>query len=257
MQGISRCIIFHMSASNKLTSLDQLGGHLGMHIMHTVMPAGTEIIFNVYKTLWYFTPSNADNFCFSGSQLNISPPEKLENLEQGIFGIQYWGFNWHKNAGGNVDLSGSLGSFGGVHQDVNDAVGGMSTMTLFSKTYPGIFPGMFFFPAAHTCVKLPSWYSHGHFDGPGLLSVLFSGLHWHGGTSTYFTQNTPNIPNDALQLNPMGHVMSGNSIFSFCPLPGKTRSGDKVQPMLDIPPEMYNPEYMHCTQLPYNMLNQW
>ena len=145
-----------------------------------------------------------------------------------------------------MDLSGSLGSFGGVHQDVNDAVGGMSTMTLFSKTYPGIFPGMFFFPEAHTCVKLPSRYSYGCSDGPELLSVLFSGLHWHGGSSPYFTQNTPNVPNDALRLNhimyPMGRVMSGNSIFSFCPLPGKTRSGDKVRPMLDIPPEMYNPE---------------
>ena len=93
MQGISRCIIFHISTNNKLTDLDQLGGRLGMHIMCTVMPAETEIIFNVYKTLRYFTPSNADNFCFSGSQLNISPPEKLENLEQGMFTIQHCGFN--------------------------------------------------------------------------------------------------------------------------------------------------------------------
>ena len=64
-----------------------------MHIMRTVMPAETEIIFNVYKTVRYFTPGNANNFCFGGSQLNISPPEKLENLQQGMFTIQHCSFN--------------------------------------------------------------------------------------------------------------------------------------------------------------------
>ncbi|EPS93739.1 hypothetical protein FOMPIDRAFT_92593 [Fomitopsis schrenkii] len=207
-------------------TLARLGGKLSMKIMETVLPEETKTICDAQRVLGNFALGTAENLCFGGSQLNIATPEYLSTLL----------------SGGSRDLSESLGQFGSVHVDAHDFIGGMSTMTVFSKLYPGIHPGLFCFPESHSYIELPDHFAQPGEDGPDILTVLFSGLHRHGGMPPYLTKDDTEIPNDSVRLNhimyPMGTPMSGKSIFPLCSLPS-----EKKRSTLDIVPEMYHPDY--------------
>ncbi|KAH9834248.1 uncharacterized protein C8Q71DRAFT_859907 [Rhodofomes roseus] len=123
-------------------------------------------------------------------------------------------------------------------------------MTIFSKLHAGIHPGLFLFPECYTFVRLPDGFAEDESERSSLLSVLFSGLHWHMGMSPYVSDNTVEIAQDTVRLNhvmyPMSRVMDGNSMLAL---------GAVGQKAIDIPPEMYNPTYDHDHKIYSNYLN--
>ena len=176
-----------------------------------------------------------DNVCFGGSQLNISTPDYLTELQKGK-SFSLFVFTSDTCYAGPMNLSESLGFFGGLHQDQHDSIGAMSVMTVFSKLHAGIHPGLFLFPESYTYVRLPDGFAEDETERSSLLTVLFSGLHWHMGMSPYVTDPSVEIAEDALRLNhimyPMSRVMDGQSMLAL---------GALAQDMLKVPPEMYNP----------------
>ncbi|KAH9840712.1 uncharacterized protein C8Q71DRAFT_854587 [Rhodofomes roseus] len=213
--------------------LAKVGGELGVHIIRTVQPELYHHLELHAKLLGYFRPGTMSNVCFGGSQLNVSTPDYLDKLQKGP-----------------MDLSDSLGFFGGVHQDEHDSIGAMSVMTVFSKLHAGIGPGLFLFPECYAFVRLPDGFTEDESERSSLLSVLFSGLHWHMGMSPYVSDNTVEIAQDAVRLNhvmyPMSRVMDGNSMLAL---------GAVGQKAINIPPEMYNPTYDHDHKIYSNYLN--
>ncbi|KAH9828722.1 uncharacterized protein C8Q71DRAFT_891939, partial [Rhodofomes roseus] len=210
--------------------LAKVGGELGVHIIRTVQPELYHRLELHAKLLGYFRPGTMSNVCFGGSQLNVSTPDYLDKLQKGP-----------------MDLSDSLGFFGGVHQDEHDSIGAMSVMTVFSKLHAGIHPGLFLFPECYAFVRLPNGFTEDESERSSLLSVLFSGLHWHMGMSPYVSDN---IAQDAVRLNhvmyPMSRVMDGNSMLAL---------GAVGQKAINIPPEMYNPTYDRDHKIYSNYLN--
>ncbi|KAH9912422.1 uncharacterized protein B0H18DRAFT_961088 [Fomitopsis serialis] len=213
--------------------LAKVGGELGVHVIHTVQPELHHRMELQAKLLGYFRPGSVDNVCFGGSQLNISTPDYLTELQKGP-----------------MNLSESLGFFGGLHQDQHDSIGAMSVMTVFSKLHAGIHPGLFLFPESYTYVRLPDGFAEDETERSSLLTVLFSGLHWHMGMSPYVTDPSVEIAEDALRLNhimyPMSRVMDGQSMLAL---------GALARDVLKVPPEMYNPMYDRDFKTDTNKLN--
>lgn len=116
-----------------------------------------------FNTPCYGVPENK---FFNNLQLNIAPASSATSDP-------------------TTDLAAALGKAGQSHSDVGDSPRHYTVMTSLSQLQEGAFPGLFHILDLGVCCELPRG-----------VSVIFSGLHRHGGTAPIIPAPLSPCPTD-------------------------------------------------------------